>query len=198
MNSVRFHPDGTCVASGSSDKTVKIWDIRSQRLIQHYDAHSAEVNEIDFHPNGRYLLSTSHDSTIKIWDLRQGHILYTLYGHEGASTTAAFSPCGDYFTTGGADSVVMVWKSNLEENDQEFIEDFGAKQGFNEQVGGVPSVAPRRPPTAKKTTAAKTSARKTANASPTKSLGGKGAAADMNYSQEAPDNGVGGSGEELA
>jgi len=53
--------------------------------------------------------------------------LYTLYGHEGPSTSAAFSPCGDYFTTGGADSIVMVWKSNLEDVDQEFIEDFGAK-----------------------------------------------------------------------
>ena len=184
VNSVRFHPDGTCVASGSCDRTIKIWDIRSQRLIQHYDAHSDEINEIDFHPNGRYLLSTSNDSTIKIWDLRQGHILYTLYGHEGASTSAAFSPCGDYFTTGGSDSVVMVWKSNLEETDQEFIEDFGAKQGFNEQVGGAPSVPPRRPPTAKKATGGKSSARKTANASPSKSQMGKGAAADMNY-QEA-------------
>jgi centriolar protein POC1 len=52
-----------------------------------------------------------------------------LYGHEGSSTSAAFSPCGDYFTTGGGDSVVMVWKSNLDENEQEFIEDFGAKTG---------------------------------------------------------------------
>eukprot|EP00356_Strombidium_inclinatum_P013428 CAMPEP_0170485544 /NCGR_PEP_ID=MMETSP0208-20121228/4798_1 /TAXON_ID=197538 /ORGANISM="Strombidium inclinatum, Strain S3" /LENGTH=96 /DNA_ID=CAMNT_0010759233 /DNA_START=672 /DNA_END=961 /DNA_ORIENTATION=+ len=72
------------------------------------------------------------DSTLKIWDLRMGHILYTLYGHEGASTSAAFSPCGDYFTTGGSDSVVMVWKSNLDENEQEFIEDFGAKSGGGE------------------------------------------------------------------
>ena len=67
---MKFHPDGTCIASGSEDKTIKIWDIRSQRLIQHYDAHSDHVNEIDFHPNGRYLLSSSNDSTLKIWDLR--------------------------------------------------------------------------------------------------------------------------------
>jgi len=57
--------------------------------------------------------------------------LYTLYGHEGAATSNAFSPCGDYFTTGGSDSVVMVWKSNIEENDKEFIEDFGARTGEN-------------------------------------------------------------------
>ena len=97
INSVKFHPDGTCLASGGQDKTIKIWDIRSQRLIQKYDAHSAPCNEIDFHPNGRYLLSSSNDSTLKIWDLRQGHILYTLYGHEGSSTSAAFS---SYFLIG--------------------------------------------------------------------------------------------------
>ena len=97
------------------------------------------MNEIDFHPNGRYLISSSNDSTLKIWDLRQGHILYTLYGHEGASSAASFSPSGDYFATGGADSVVMVWKSNLEETDNEFIEDFGAKSGGAKVTfGGVP------------------------------------------------------------
>ena len=182
VNSVKFHPDGTCVASGSQDKTVKIWDIRSQRLIQHYDAHSAEVNEIGFHPNGRYLLSSSNDSTLKIWDLRQGHILYTLYGHEGASTSAAFSPCGDYFTTGGQDSVVMVWKSNLEEIEQEFIEDFGAKLQPGEQPG-VPKAKPpmKRPATgaAKNNTSAKTKK----SSSPEKSQ--FGAAADMNYDYPA-------------
>lgn len=83
INSARFHPDGTCIASGSNDNTINIWDIRSQRLIQHYDAHNEAVNSITFAPNGRYLLSSSNDSTLKIWDLRQGHILYSLYGHEG-------------------------------------------------------------------------------------------------------------------
>ena len=67
---MRFHPDGTCIASGSSDKVIKIFDIRSQQPIQHYDASADAVNGVDFHPNGRYLLSASADSTVKIWDLR--------------------------------------------------------------------------------------------------------------------------------
>jgi WD40 repeat protein len=95
INSVKFHPDGTCIASGSSDNSIKIWDIRSLRLLQHYDAHQDSVSQVAFHPNGRFLLSASQDSTRKIWDLRQGHILYTLYGHEGASSAVNFSPCGD-------------------------------------------------------------------------------------------------------
>lgn len=35
INDVKFHPDGTCVAACGSDKKIKIWDIRSKRLLQH-------------------------------------------------------------------------------------------------------------------------------------------------------------------
>jgi centriolar protein POC1 len=75
VNCVRFHPDGTCIAGCGSDKKIKIWDVRSKRLIQHYDAHADTVTGISFHPSGNYLLSSSNDNTLKLWDLREGHIL---------------------------------------------------------------------------------------------------------------------------
>lgn len=133
----KFHPDGTCVASGAEDTKVKIWDLRSKRLLQHYDAHDHHVNSLSFHPNGRYLLTGSDDSTIKIWDLRMGHILYTLYGHEGPASAVNFSPCGDYFTSGGADSIAMVWKSNLKQES-----DFEIPEGVV-SVGGLRDVGMR-------------------------------------------------------
>jgi centriolar protein POC1 len=78
---VKFHPDGTCIASCGSDRKIKIFDNRSHRLLQHYDAHDDLINSVAFHPHGTYLLSSSNDGTLKIWDLRKGHILYTLMGH---------------------------------------------------------------------------------------------------------------------
>lgn len=117
---MRFHPDGTCVASGSDDKKIKLWDIRSKRLIQHYDAHIAPVASIAFHPSGNYLLSAGHDGLVKIWDLKLGQILYTLHGHEGPVIASNFSNCGDFFCTGGTDSIVMVWQSNVSCMDDEF------------------------------------------------------------------------------
>jgi hypothetical protein len=36
VNSVEFHPDGTCLASGSADCSIKLWDCRSHQLLQHY------------------------------------------------------------------------------------------------------------------------------------------------------------------
>ena len=76
--------------------------------------------------------------------------------------------------------MVMVWKSNLEEIEQEFIEDFGAKAMPGDKPG-VPTAKPpaaRRPATgAAKQTSAKT---KRSAVSPDKSQ--YGAATDMNYS----------------
>lgn len=36
VNHVEFHPSGTCIAAASSDATIKIWDIRTNKLLQHY------------------------------------------------------------------------------------------------------------------------------------------------------------------
>ena len=36
MNHVAFHPSGTCIAAASTDSTVKVWDIRTNKLLQHY------------------------------------------------------------------------------------------------------------------------------------------------------------------
>lgn len=112
------------MASGSDDRKIKLWDLRSKRLLQHYDAHDEAINKISFHPNGKYLVSASDDSTIKLWDVRMGNILFTLYGHDGPVTAINFSECGDYFVSGGEDTIVNVWKSNLDSSREiETLED---------------------------------------------------------------------------
>jgi len=108
-----FMNDGNTVASCSVDKTIKLWDVKSHQLIQHYPAHGDSVTSISVHPSGNYLLSSSLDSKLKIWDLREGRLLYTLQGHEGAINSACFSADGHFIASGGADQLIMVWKSNL-------------------------------------------------------------------------------------
>lgn len=112
---MRFFPKGTLVAGTGADCSIKIWDIRTQKLLQHYNAHSDEVNVIDFHPSGDYLVSGSDDTTIKVWDLREGHQLYTIHGHKAPVKSVAFSRDGQYFASSGEDRLVMVWKTNFDE-----------------------------------------------------------------------------------
>ena len=113
VNAVRWSPDGTCVASCSNDKKIKIFDIRSGRIIQHYDAHSAPITSLSYHPSGKYLVSSSLDSSLKIWDIFNSKILYTVHGHQGPINSVAFSRDGDYICSGGVDTILMIWKNNL-------------------------------------------------------------------------------------
>ena len=103
------------VASGSADRSVKLWDLRTQHLLQHYDAHEEGVTDLSFHPSGSYLLTASADSKLKVWDLVEGRLFYTLHGHEGAVNACSFSPTGDFFASAGADMQAMVWRTNFDQ-----------------------------------------------------------------------------------
>ncbi|RWS01694.1 hypothetical protein B4U79_09346 [Dinothrombium tinctorium] len=101
------------LAVSSQDASIRIYDIRMNKLIQYYSAHNQSVNAVSIHPSGGYLLSSSSDETSKIFDLLEGRILFTLRIHKGTVFTCKFSPDGETFATAGSDKVVNIWKSNL-------------------------------------------------------------------------------------
>jgi len=51
-----FHPSGACIGVATSDKKVKVYDIRMQKLQQLYDSHEAAVTQVSFHSSGNYLV----------------------------------------------------------------------------------------------------------------------------------------------
>ena len=60
------------LASGSRDKTIKIWEVKSGNCMATLIGHDNWVTDLCFHPNGRFLLSTSDDKTLRAWDLNSG------------------------------------------------------------------------------------------------------------------------------
>ncbi|MCP4109878.1 MAG: AAA family ATPase [Desulfobacteraceae bacterium] len=78
VNSVCFSPDGTLFASGSEDKTVKIWDTESGKLLRTLSGHSSAVNSVSFSPDGKQVVAGSSDKTITVWDIETGKLYQRL------------------------------------------------------------------------------------------------------------------------
>src|SRR5262249_31084064 len=120
---VAFSADGRLVATGSDDRTARVWDALSGEPATPPLWHGGAVSHVSLSPDGRYLLTGSADGATRLWDLAGRRTpslpLEDARGGESANgdTTrgrarrVVFDAAGCQVATAGGDHAVRLWNA---------------------------------------------------------------------------------------
>ena len=109
VDAIAASPDGTRLATGEVDTTVKLWDAATGKLLLTLFSHASQVVGLAYSADGTRLASASEDGTVKLWDAASGRELFTLDGHTSGVMGVAFSADGNHLYSASRDGTARIW-----------------------------------------------------------------------------------------
>jgi WD40 repeat protein len=116
VTAAAFSPDGRFVATGGTDRRVKIWNAATALAIAQLPGeHPAAITCASYSPrDGRLLLTASAEGSARLWDVAARRVLHVLAHQEQAAAAkairaAVFSPDGASALTAGDDAMLRIW-----------------------------------------------------------------------------------------
>ncbi|MGG6294805.1 protein kinase domain-containing protein [Leptolyngbya sp. AN02str] len=117
ITAVAVSPDGLLIATGSTDRSVKLWHLETGHLLHTFTGksllsptgHSDRISAVAFSPDGRTLISGSDDCRVIWWDIETRRRIFSRMGHEWVISALATSQNGQLLASGGGDGLVNLW-----------------------------------------------------------------------------------------
>lgn len=104
-----FSPDGTMLACGSNDNTIKVWNSVTGELIVTFTGHLSNVGSLTFSPDGNTLGSGSADGTVRFWDIKKRRPLQNkIVGHMSMRTASILNDGSSLVSVSGG-GIISVW-----------------------------------------------------------------------------------------
>jgi WD40 repeat protein len=104
----KMNPNGNFIATGSRDKTIKIWDIKTQSLYRSISGFVFYITGLEFSPDGRYLISRGDLGLFRLWDWEQGHEIRIHEMYHKPVTYMVFSKNSQFLFSGNMDGLVYI------------------------------------------------------------------------------------------
>lgn len=111
-----LEPGNEWFATGSNDRTIKIWDLASCQLKLSLTGHISAVRGLVVSARNPYLFSCGEDKLVKCWDLEQNKVVRHYHGHLSACYAIDLHPTIDILVTCGRDSSARVWDMRTKSN----------------------------------------------------------------------------------
>ena len=108
---ISINDDDSIIASGSSDNTIKIWDLIALKCLFTLSEHENSISSLKL-LNNNLLVSSSWDSTIKIWNLITKTCIQTLEGHKNIVWDVIQMGTGDLVSC-SSDGDIIVWSKDI-------------------------------------------------------------------------------------
>lgn len=108
----RFSPDGKTLATSSSDRMIKLWNVETGELLKTLEGHTHHVNSIAWNVNNRQLSSASADASVKIWDVSTGQATRTITGLSGELTRLVYVGRDDRVGFVSGDNYFRVYRTD--------------------------------------------------------------------------------------
>ncbi|OMJ26814.1 putative WD repeat-containing protein [Smittium culicis] len=104
--------DGDFIASGSSDNTIKIWNVETSKIVCTLNGHTSRIWDLCVDKSGSTLFSASGDKTVKIWDIRDINtptLVHTISESKGDVYSLNLHPLESHLVMGGYDKTVKLY-----------------------------------------------------------------------------------------
>ena len=102
--------DCNTFVTASNDKTIKLWDLKTETLIKTLTGHKRGIGSVRFSPDGKYLATASTDRTVKVWNTESGFIKFDFTDPKHSFGSVRFSPDKKILAAGGGSGKkIKIW-----------------------------------------------------------------------------------------